>query len=82
MKIGSYEFTKGPNWQFYAVSAFMLCWSIVDETPWPLFGWMAFCGVLIPVCILIRQWEEKSNEQMCKDFPDDPYIQEKYGKKK
>jgi hypothetical protein len=82
VKIGKYQITSGPNLQWYLVTAFFIWWSCDKQTPWPILGWLAFCVVLIPLCLWIHKLNEREDAQMLKDFPDDPYIQAKYGKKK
>lgn len=82
MKIGKYKIVGGPNWQFYAVTAFFVWASVENESPWPILGWLAFCVAIIPLCFWVHRLNEREDAQMLKDFPHDPYIQAKYGKKK
>jgi hypothetical protein len=81
MKIGKYEITGGPNWQFYAATAFFIYLSITGETIWPVLCWILFCIAMVPLCIFLHKWDKKEDEKMVRDFPLDPYIQKKYGKK-
>lgn len=76
------KITSGPNWQFYAVTAFIIYWCVNDQTIWPILGWIAFWIVMIPVCIKLHKWNEAGNAKILRDFPNDSYIQAKYGKKK
>lgn len=55
MKIGKYEITGGPNWQWYVVTALFLYLSIAEASPWWILGWLAFNIVLIPLCLWIHQ---------------------------
>lgn len=75
------KITSGPNWQFYAVTAFFAYISVEKSSPWPLLGWVGFCIALIPLCIWLHKWNERQNRKMAEEFPLDPFIQAKYGRK-
>lgn len=51
------------------------------NTLMPLFWFSVVMAIMVPLCFWMHRWNEKANEQMLRDFPDDPYIQSKYGKK-
>jgi hypothetical protein len=82
MRIGKFQITGGPNWQFYAVTAFFVYASFSSGSPWPILGWIAFCVLLVPLCLWIHRWNERENQKMLAEFSDDPYIQAKYGPKR
>ena len=81
MRVGKYEITGGPNWQFYFVTALIVYWAWSGWTIWPIIGWIVFWIIMVPLCIWLTRYNDRANEQMLRDFPDDSHIQRKYGRK-
>lgn len=81
MRVGKYEITSGPNWQFYVVTAFICYWAWSSWTVWPIVGWIVVWIVMVPLCLWLHGVNERANQKMLRDFPHDPYIQKKYGRK-
>lgn len=73
--------TSGPNWQFYAVTAAVLFICADKQSLWPLAFWIGLCVLMVPASLGLHRWNRRQNERMAEDFPHDPFIQEKYGKK-
>ncbi len=55
MKIGKYEIVGGPNWQWYAVTAFIVYASVENKSVWPILGWLGFWVLMIPLCLWIHK---------------------------
>jgi len=61
MKIGKYKITKGPNIQWYLITAFII-WVAISTGNWWFVGWWIVINiVLIPTCLYIHKRKEKSN---------------------
>jgi len=59
------KITKGPNWQFYAVTAFIIYWSIASESIWPVLCWIAFWIAMIPLCIWLHKRNQRGGTSKC-----------------
>lgn len=55
MKIGKYEITKGPNLQWWLVTAFII-WATISTGNWWFAIWWAVVNItLVPMCIWIHK---------------------------
>ena len=75
------KITSGPNLQGYLVIALFIYWSYSSNSIWPILGFLGLFAVLVPLCIWVHKLNQRADEEMLREFPNDPYIQAKYGKK-
>lgn len=80
MKLSEYQIVSGPNWQFYVSTGLFIYWSLAIGSLWPILGWITFCLLMVPTSLWLHQYNEKQQEALLREFPDDPYIQKKYKK--
>lgn len=76
------KIVEGPNLNGWLVIGFVLLLSVVKLSILPILYFLAFLALLVPVCLWLHIVNERAGAKMLKDFPDDPYIQKKYGKYK
>jgi len=81
MRIGKYEITSGPNWQFYAVTLLVIYFSFEKQSVLPIFFWAAFCVLMVPASLGLHRWNKRQERKLAEEFPLDPEIQKKYGGK-
>ena len=71
---------QGPNLNGWLVIGFVILLSIAKLSFLPILYFLAVVAILIPVCLLLHHLDRRAGMRMLKDFPHDPYIQNKYAK--
>lgn len=65
------------GWLAIAIIA-LLCFT--QQSLMPLVLALIILVILVPLCIWLKFANERADAQMVRDFPNDPFIQKKYGK--
>ncbi len=76
------KIVEGPNLNGWLAIAFIIFLCFAKQSFTPLLIAFAVLSLLVPACLWLHQANERAGTKMLKDFPDDPYIQKKYGKYK
>ena len=63
VKIFGYEITTGPDPMWFVFTAGFLMWSVVNSTLWPIFYWLLFNAISVPLGILYYQQLEKRKKE-------------------
>lgn len=70
------------NVQFCIVLAFVIMVSISVHSWMPIGIFVGLTFICVPLSIWVRKWNVREDQKMLEEFPYDPEIQAKYGKKK
>ena len=73
--------TGGSNLAFYASTALILYLSWCNRSVVPILCWIGFLAVSIPMSLWLARRDELENARIADEFPHDPIIQAKYGRK-
>ena len=65
----------------YLLIFLTIFWCCQTGSAWPLLYVGGFLAVLFPLCLWVHRLNRKFDEDMLREFPHDPYIQKKYGRK-
>lgn len=71
---------SGLNWAFYAATALIIYLSWCHQSVIPILFWVVFLAISVPISLWLAKWTERENARLAAEFPDDPFIQAKYGK--